>query len=62
MTDRRREFRILAIYCVVGAVALGALALTGLIVPATTWVTVGAALIGAWVGLAIYRLRSDSLI
>lgn len=62
MTDRRRELRILAIYCVAGAVALGALALTGLIVPATTWVTVGAALIGAWVGLAIYRLRSDSLI
>ena len=62
MSDRRREFRILAIYCVSGAVALGALALTGLIVPATTWATVGAALIGAWVGLAIYRLRSDSLI
>ncbi|MDE2653383.1 MAG: hypothetical protein F4087_01505 [Gemmatimonadetes bacterium] len=62
MTDRRREFRILAIYCVVGAVVLGALALTGLIVPPTTWVTVGAVLIGAWVGLAIYRLRADSLI
>ena len=61
MTDRRREFRILAVYCVAGAVVLGALALTGLIVPATTWATVGAVLIGAWVGLAIYRLRDDSL-
>lgn len=62
MTDRRREFRILAIYCIVGAIVLGAVALTGLIVPATTWATVGAVLIGAWVGLAIYRLRADSLI
>ncbi len=61
MSDRRRELRILAIYCVVGAVVLGGLALTGLIVPPTTWATVGATLIGAWVGLAIYRLRSDSL-
>ncbi len=62
MTDRRREFRILAIYCAVGAAALGGLAATGLVVPPTTWATVGATLIGAWVGLAIYRLRDDSLI
>ena len=62
MTDRRREFRILAIYCVVGAAVLGALTATGWIVPATTWSIVGGTLIGAWVGLAIYRLRDDSLI
>ena len=62
MSDRRRELRILAIHCVVGAVALGGLALTGLVVPATVWATVGAILIGAWVGLAVYRIRDDSLI
>ena len=62
MTNRRRELRILGIYCVVGAVVLGGVALTGLVVPPTLWATVGASLIGAWVGLAIYRLRDDSLI
>lgn len=62
MSDRRREFRILAIYCVVGAAVLGGLTATGRIVPATTWSIVGGTFIGAWVGLAIYRLRDDSLI
>lgn len=62
MTDRRREYRILAIYCVVGAAVVGALTATGRIVPATTWSIVGGALIGAWAGLAIYRLRDDSLL
>ena len=62
MTNRRREYRILAIYCAVGGAVLGALTATGRIVPATTWSIVGGTLIGVWVGLAIYRLRSDSLI
>lgn len=62
MTDRRREYRILAIYCAVGAAVLGGVTATGFVVPATLWATVGGALIGAWVGLAVYRLRDDSLI
>lgn len=62
MTNRRRELRILAWHCGTGAAILGAVALSGILVPRTPWVTVGAALLGAWVGLAIYRLRSDSLI
>ena len=62
MTDRRRELRILAVYCVAGAALLGGLALTGIIVPPTAWATTGAVLIGAWVGLAVYRIRDNSLL
>ena len=62
MTDRRREFRILALYCGIGAVTLGVVASLGILFPRTLWATVGSAVLGAWVGLAIYRLRSDSLI
>ena len=62
MTDRRREFRILALYCGIGALVLGLVAASGILIPRTVWATVGSALLGAWVGLAIYRLRSDSLI
>lgn len=62
MTARRREMRILAWYCGIGGVALAVVASSGILFPRTVWATVGAALLGAWVGLAIYRLRSDSLI
>ncbi len=62
MTDRRREVRILAIYCAVGALIVGVGASLGILFPRTLWGTVGSTVLGAWVGLAIYRLRSDSLI
>lgn len=59
--SRRRTILIILTYCSVGAVALGAFAQSGILLPPTMWATVGAALLGAWVGLAVYRLRSDSL-
>lgn len=62
MSNRRREFRILAWYCAIGALALGGAASLGILFPRTLWATTGSALLGAWVGLALYRLRSDSLI
>ncbi|MDE2754545.1 MAG: hypothetical protein F4Y07_00115 [Gemmatimonadetes bacterium] len=62
MTDRRREYRILALYCGIGALVMAAAASLGILFPRTLWATVGSAVLGAWVGLAIYRLRSDSLI
>ena len=62
MTNRHREFRILAWHCGIGAVVLGVVASMGILFPRALWATVGAALLGAWVGLAIYRLRSDALI
>jgi ABC-type branched-subunit amino acid transport system permease subunit len=58
----RREVVTLLGYCGVGAVVLGVLARSGLFFPPTLWATVGGAVLGAWVGLAIYRLRSDSFI
>lgn len=62
MTPARRHAIVtLLVYCAVGAIALGALAWSGVFFPPTTWATVGGAVLGAWVGLAIYRLRADSL-
>ena len=58
---RRREVVTLLAYCAAGAIALGALAWSGVLFPPTTWATVGGAVLGAWTGLAIYRLRADSL-
>ncbi len=62
MTDRRRQFRILSIYCVIGGIALAAVVMSGVLVPVTVWTVVGSFLLGAWIGFALYRLRSDSLI
>lgn len=62
MRGRRRDIGTLLVYCGVGAVVLGVLARSGLFFPPTLWATVGGAVLGAWVGLAIYRLRSDSFI
>lgn len=62
MTDRRGQFRILAIYCVIGGIALAAVVYSGVLFPVTVWAVVGAFLLGAWIGFALYRLRSDSLI
>lgn len=62
MTDRRRQFRILSIYCLIGGVALAAAVMSGVLFPVTVWAVVGAFLLGAWIGFALYRLRSDSLI
>ncbi len=62
MNPRAREMRILAWHCGIGAVVLAVVAWSGLLFPRTLWATVGSAVLGAWVGLAVYRLRSDSLI
>lgn len=62
MTERHRQFRILSIYCVIGGIVLAAVAMSGVLFPATLWAVIGAFLLGAWLGFAIYRLRSDSLI
>ena len=62
MTERRRQFRILSIYCLIGGVALAAVVMSGVLFPVTVWAVVGAFLLGAWIGFALYRLRSDSLI
>ena len=62
MIDRRRQFRILSIYCLIGGIALAAVVMSGALFPVTVWSVIGAFLLGAWVGFAIYRLRSDSLI
>lgn len=62
MTDRRRQFRILSIYCVIGGIALAAVVISGVLFPVTVWTVVGAFLLGCWIGFALYRLRSDSLI
>lgn len=59
---RRRDLLTLLVHCVVGATVLGVLAGAGLLFPPTPWATVGGSVLGAWVGLAIYRLRSDSFI
>ncbi len=59
--DRRRAIATLLAYCAAGALVLGALAGSGLFFPPTAWATVGGAVLGAWTGLAIYRLRADSL-
>lgn len=61
MNPRRREIRILAWHCGIGAAILAVVAGSGILFPSTLWATVGSAVLGAWVGLAIYRLRSDSL-
>jgi hypothetical protein len=58
---RRREVVTLLAYCAAGAIALGAIAWSGVLFPPTAWATVGGAVLGAWTGLAIYRLRADSL-
>ena len=58
---RRRAIVTLLIYCAVGALVLGVLAGSGIFFPPTMWATVGGAVLGAWTGLAIYRLRADSL-
>jgi len=58
---RRRALVTLLIYCAVGATVLGVLAGSGIFFPPTTWATVGGVVLGAWTGLAIYRLRADSL-
>jgi len=62
MTDRHRQFRILSIYCLIGGTALAAAVMSGVLFPVTVWAVVGAFLLGAWIGFALYRLRSDSLI
>lgn len=59
---RRRDLLTLLVYCGVGAIVLGVLAGAGHFFPPTLWATVGGSVLGAWVGLAIYRLRSDSFI
>lgn len=59
---RRRDILMLLVHCGAGAIVLGVLAAAGLFFPPTMWATIGGAVLGAWVGLAIYRLRSDSLI
>ena len=59
---RRRDLLTLLIYCGAGALVLGVLAGVGLFFPPTMWATVGGSVLGAWVGLAIYRLRADSFI
>ena len=58
---RRRAIVTLLVYCGVGAVVLGVLAGSGIFFPPTMWATVGGGVLGAWTGLAIYRLRADSL-
>ena len=62
MTTRKREMRILGWHLGTGALVLGGVTASGVIVPATLWATLGAALLGAWFGFAIYRLRGDSII
>lgn len=56
----RREVVTLLIHCGAAAAVLGLAARSGLFFPPTLWATVGGAVLGAWAGLAIYRLRSDS--
>lgn len=58
---RRRAIVTLLIYCAVGALVLGVLAGSGIFFPPTMWATVGGGVLGAWTGLAFYRLRADSL-
>ncbi len=58
---RRRAIVTLLIYCAAGALVLGVLAGSGIFFPPTMWATVGGGVLGAWTGLAIYRLRADSL-
>ncbi|MDE2875247.1 MAG: hypothetical protein OXU69_11945 [Gemmatimonadota bacterium] len=58
---RRRAIVTLLVYCGVGALVLGVLAGSGIFFPSTMWATIGGAVLGAWTGLAIYRLRADSL-
>ncbi len=58
---RRRELRILAWHSASGGVVMAVLAGSGLLFPPNLWGTLGGLVMGAWVGLAIYRLRSDSL-
>ncbi len=60
MNPRPRRMRILAWYCGIGAAVLAVVARSGILFPSTLWTTVGSAVLGAWVGLAVYRLRSDS--
>jgi hypothetical protein len=62
MTERRRQYRILSIYCLIGGLALAAAVMPGVLFPVTIWAVIGAFLLGAWVGFALYRLRSDALI
>ena len=59
--SRRRAIVMLLVYCGVGALVLGVLAGSGIFFPSTMWATIGGAVLGAWTGLAIYRLRADSL-
>ena len=59
---RRRAVLTLLTYCGAGAIVLGVLASSGVFFPPTMWATVGGGVLGAWTGLAIYRLRADSLI
>lgn len=59
---RRRDLLTLLVHCGAGALLLGVLAASGLFFPPTMWATVGGSVLGAWVGLATYRLRSDSFI
>ena len=45
--------------CVLGAAALAGLAHSGLVFPPNGWATLGAGVLGAWLGLAVYRLVAD---
>lgn len=45
--------------CVVGAAVLAGLAHSGLFFPPNGWATLGAGALGAWLGLAVYRLVAD---
>lgn len=45
--------------CVVGAAVLAGLAHSGLFFPPNGWATLGAGALGAWLGLAVYRLAAD---
>lgn len=49
----------LIVSCVAGAVVLAGLAHSGLVFPANGWATLGAGALGAWLGLAVYRLVAD---
>ncbi len=61
MTNRRRELRILGWHSAIGGVVVAVMAGSGLLFTPNLWATLGGLVMGAWVGLAIYRLRSDSL-